>query len=85
MMTPDLEHAVLKEDVGTWDASVETMFPARRRRPRRRASRSTPWAGNGLRLVTDFRGEMMGGQFLGHGVATWDPAKKNGWEAGRIR
>ena len=31
---------------------------------------------NGLCLVTDFKGEIMGGPFQGHGVSTWDPAKK---------
>ena len=31
---------------------------------------------NGLCLVTDFKGEIMGGTFQGHGVSTWDPAQK---------
>jgi len=82
MPTPGPEHAVLKEDVGTWDASVETMFPGAPPAPPSKGVEVNTMGCNGLCLVTDFKGEMMGGQFLGHGVATWDPAKKKyvgGW------
>ena len=82
MPTPGPEHAVLKEDVGTWDASIEMMMPGAPPAPPSKGVEVNTMGCNGLCLVTDFKGEMMGGQFLGHGVATWDPAKKKyvgGW------
>lgn len=30
----------------------------------------------GLCLISDFTGDVMGMPFLGHGITTWDPAKK---------
>lgn len=76
MPKPGPEHEILKMDVGTWDAVVE-VTPA----PGAPVMRSTGVETNtmgcgGLCLITDFKGEMMGAPFLGHGVATWDPAKK---------
>jgi hypothetical protein len=32
--------------------------------------------GNGLWLITDFKGDMMGTPFQGHGTSGWDPGKK---------
>ena len=76
MPKPGPEHEVLKMDVGTWDAVVE-VTPA----PGAPVMKSTGVEVNtmgcgGLCLITDFKGDMMGTPFLGHGVATWDPAKK---------
>ena len=76
MPTPGPEHAVLKEDVGTRDASVETMFPGAPPAPPSKGVEVNTMGCNGLCLVTDFKGEIMGGPFQGHGVATWDPVKK---------
>ena len=76
MPTPGPEHAVLKEDVGTWDASIETMFPGAPPAPPSKGVEVNTMGCNGLCLVTDFKGEIMGGPFQGHGVATWDPVKK---------
>jgi hypothetical protein len=74
--TPGPEHAVLKEDVGTWDASIEMLMPG--------APAGAPSTGvevntlscGGLCLATDFKGQIMGGPFEGHGVATWDATRK---------
>jgi hypothetical protein len=73
MPTPGPEHAVMKEDLGTWDASIEVLAPG-----------AAPSKGvevnvmgcNGLCLVTDFKGQVMGGTFEGHGITTWDPSRK---------
>ena len=70
------EHAVLKEDVGTWDASIELMFPGAPPMPASKGVEVNTMGCNGLCLVTDFKGELMGGPFQGHGVSTWDPSKK---------
>ena len=70
------EHAILKEDVGTWDASIEMMMPGAPPMPPAKGVETNVLSCNGLCLVTDFKGEIMGGPFQGHGVSTWDPAKK---------
>jgi hypothetical protein len=70
------EHAVLREDVGTWDASIEAMFPGAPPMPPSKGVEVNTMGCNGLCLVSDFKGEIMGGPFLGHGISTWDPARK---------
>jgi hypothetical protein len=76
MPTPGPEHAMLKEDVGSWDASVEMMMPGAPATPPSKGVEVNAMSCNGLCLVTDFKGEIMGAPFQGHGVTTWDPAKK---------
>lgn len=75
MPTPGPEHAVLSADVGTWDAVVE-MFPA----PGAPAMTSKGIEVNtlmgGMWLVSDFKSEMMGAPFQGHGVTGYDLVKK---------
>jgi hypothetical protein len=73
---PGPEHDVLKADVGTWDATVEvTMDPSAPPMTSKGIEVNTLSCG-GLCLITEFKGEMMGGAFLGHGIMTWDPARK---------
>ncbi len=73
---PGPEHAVLQMDVGTWDAVVEvTPGPGAPATTSKGVEVNTMGCG-GLCLVTDFKGDVMGTPFHGHGVATWDPAKK---------
>ena len=74
---PGPEHEVLKADVGTWDAKVE-LIPAPGVQPIVSKGVETNTLGcGGLCLISDFKGEMAPGQaFHGHGVTTWDPAKK---------
>ena len=75
-LTPGPEHAVLKDDVGTWDATVEMMIPGIPPSAPSKGVEVNALSCNGLCLVTDFKGEVMGSPFQGHGVNTWDPAKK---------
>jgi uncharacterized protein DUF1579 len=76
MPKPGPEHDVLKMDVGTWDAVVEvTPAPGAPAMTSKGVEVNTMGCG-GLCLITDFTGDMMGTPFLGHGVSTWDPAKK---------
>lgn len=74
---PGPEHKLLADDEGTWDASVEVfMAPGMPPAVSKGVETNTVGCG-GLCLITDFKGEMGPGQpYHGHGVATWDPAKK---------
>ena len=76
MPKPGPAHEILKMDVGTWDAVIEVTPPGAPAMTSKGVETSTMGCG-GLCLITDFKGEMMPGMpFLGHGVATYDPAKK---------
>jgi hypothetical protein len=69
---PGPEHEVLKNDVGTWDATVEMMGLA----PSVSKGVETSTMVGGLWLVTDFKSEMMNQPFQGHGVSGYDLTKK---------
>jgi len=71
---PGPEHAVLQKDVGTWDASVEIYAPGKP--PAVSKGTETNSMLGGLWLVTDFKSEMMGQPFQGHGTTGYDPNKK---------
>lgn len=77
MPKPGPEHEVLKMDVGTWDAVVET-FPGPGAPPMTSKGVEVNTLGcGGLCLISDFKGEFMPGMaFHGHGTTAWDPAKK---------
>ena len=74
---PGPEQAILKQDEGAWDATVE-MFMAPGTPPMTSKGVETNVMGcGGLCLITDFKGEMGPGQsFHGHGTSAWDPSKK---------
>ena len=76
MPKPGPEHAVFKMDVGTWDGVIE-MAPAPGAPVQKSKGVETNRIGcGGLCLITDFKADVMGMPFEGHGVTTWDPAKK---------
>jgi hypothetical protein len=72
---PGPEHQALKDLVGTWDATVEMMAPGAPPAASKGIETVRPLA-NGLWVVTDFKGEMMGQPFEGHGVSGYDGVKK---------
>jgi hypothetical protein len=74
MPKPGPEHEVLKNDVGTWDATVEMMGPGAP--PSISQGVETNTMVGGLWLVTDFKSEMMNQPFQGHGVSGYDPTKQ---------
>jgi hypothetical protein len=77
MPKPGPEHALFKEDEGTWDAVIEIFAAPNAPTMKSKGVETNTVGCGGLCLVTDFKGEMMPGTtFHGHGVATWDPAKK---------
>jgi hypothetical protein len=73
---PGPEHELFRHDEGTWDAVVEMAMGPGQPATSRGVETNTIGCG-GLCLITDFKGELMPGMtFHGHGVTTWDPAKK---------
>ena len=76
MPTPGPEHEVLKMDEGTWDAVVEfAAAPGAAPITSKGTEVNTVGCG-GMCLITDFKGEVMGSAFHGHGTGTWDAVKK---------
>ena len=76
MPKPGPEHAVLKMDVGTWDAVVAmTPAPGAPVQKSKGVEVNTLGCG-GLCLISDFKADMMGTPFHGHGTTVWDAAKK---------
>jgi len=73
---PGPEHAVLKADEGTWEATVEMLGPPGAPVPPPSKGTETNTLMGGMWLVTDFKGDMMGMPFAGHGIAGWDSVKK---------
>jgi hypothetical protein len=71
---PGPEHEMLKKDVGTWDATVELMMP--NAPPTKSKGVETNKMVGDLWLVTDFKSQMMGRPFQGHGTTGYDPNKK---------
>jgi len=75
MPKPGPEHAVLQADAGVWDATVE-VFMAPGQPPSVSKGVETNTMVGGMFLVSDFKSEMMGAPFMGHGTSTWDSGKK---------
>ena len=76
MPKPGPEHALFNMDAGTWDATVEvTMAPGAKPETSKGVEVNTIGCG-GLCMISDFKSEMMGMAFHGHGTTTWDVVKK---------
>jgi hypothetical protein len=76
MPKPGPEHNLFEMDAGTWDASVE-MWEAPGTPPMVSKGTETNTIGcGGLCLISDFKGDIAGTPFHGHGTSAWDPAKK---------
>ena len=73
MPKPGPEHELLKKDVGTWDATVEILMPPA---PPSKGVETNTLGPGGLWLIGDFKSEMMGAPFQGHGVTGYNPFKK---------
>jgi hypothetical protein len=72
---PGPEHAVLKQSVGVWDATVESAMPDGSK-SKSTGTETNKMIGGGLWLVSDFKGSFGGQPFEGHGVTGYDTAKK---------
>jgi hypothetical protein len=75
MPKPGHDQEVLKAQVGTWDATIESwMQPGAPPMTSTGVETNTLLAG--LWLITDFKGEFFGTPFLGHGILGFDAGKK---------
>jgi uncharacterized protein DUF1579 len=75
MVKPGPEHDLLKKDVGTWDATVEMMATPEAPASTSKGVETSKMLG-GLWLVTDFKSQMMGQPFQGHGTTGYYTNKK---------
>lgn len=76
MPKPGPEHEVFKMEEGNWDAVVE-MTPAPGAPPQTSKGVEVNTVGcGGLCLISDFKADMGGMPFHGHGTVTWDAMKK---------
>ena len=73
---PGPEHKLLATDAGTWDAVVEMVAEPGKPPMKGKGVEVNTVGCGGLCLISDFKGEAMGAPFHGHGMTTWDPAKK---------
>jgi hypothetical protein len=76
MPKPGPEHALLKMDVGTWDAVVEFALAPGAPPQTSKGVETNKLGCGGLCLISDFKGQAMGLPFEGHGVTTWDARQK---------
>ena len=73
---PGPEHEIFKMEAGVWDAVVElNAGPGTPPMTSKGVETNTLGCG-GLCLITDFKGDIGGQVFHGHGLATWDVMKK---------
>ena len=75
MPQPGPEHAMLKQDVGVWDATVE-MFMKPGEPPSVSKGTEIVTMVGGFWQVSDFKSEMMGMPFEGRGATGYDPVRK---------
>ena len=76
MPIPGPEHAVLKEQEGVWDATVENWIEPGAPPMTSRGIETNAIGMGGFWLVTDFRGDFGGRPFQGHGLMGYDPTKQ---------
>ncbi len=74
-MKPNKEHALLKKDVGVWDADI-TMFMDPNAEPTKSKGVETDKMLGDFWLMTHFEYDFMGQQVTGHGLIGYDPSKK---------
>jgi hypothetical protein len=72
---PAPEHELLKQFVGTWEATVKSYMAPGQSNESKGTERNRTGMG-GLWLIQDFRADFMGQPFQGHGFIGYDPAKK---------
>lgn len=74
MPKPGPELEVFKPDVGTWDVEIKTFLSPGG--PTVTKGKETNRMLGGFWLLTDFEGNMMGLDFKGHGMYSYDAVKK---------
>jgi uncharacterized protein DUF1579 len=72
---PGPEHAILKEQAGVWDATVQSWMAPGQPPMTSKGVETNTMLGD-FWLLSDFKSEMMGAPFRGQGMLGYDPAKK---------
>ena len=70
------EHAVLKKEVGSWDATVKMWVAGPDKDPVTSTASETNKMMGEMWLVSDFTSTIRGQSFSGHGIFGYDPEKK---------
>lgn len=70
------EHELLKHDVGTWDATMKIYAAPGEEPAVSEATETNELLPGGIWLLSNFKGEIMGMPFSGHGVTGYDPVEK---------
>ncbi|HTF56445.1 MAG TPA: DUF1579 domain-containing protein [Planctomycetota bacterium] len=74
---PTKFHEYLKQFEGNWDSTAEFMGEKPGDPPMKsKGSGTDKLIAGGLFLVTDYKGNMMGTEFVGHGIMGYDTVKK---------
>jgi hypothetical protein len=76
MVTPGKEHEPLKALAGTWDAAMKMQHGPDAPPMESNGVETATLTCGGLWLASDYKSEMMGQSFSGHGVCGWDAEKK---------
>lgn len=74
LQKPGPEFDVFKTDLGTWDVEIKTWGGTSE--PTVTKGRETNRMLGGFWFLTDFQGKMMGMEFKGHGIYSYDREKK---------
>ena len=82
---PGPEHEILKKDEGVWDATVEATMAPGAPPAVSKGVETVKATGGGLWYVSDFKSEMMGQPFEGHGVTGYDRSRRSTWGPGSTR
>jgi hypothetical protein len=73
---PGAEHEQLKQMTGVWDAHVKCTFEPGKSPQESKGVFKAKMDLGGFFLMTEFKGELGGQPFQGHGVTGYDPFKK---------
>jgi hypothetical protein len=73
---PGPEHEIFEQDLGVWDATVETVMEPGGKPNVSKGVETNTLLGGGLWMISDFQSEFLGAPFQGHGVTGYDPTKK---------
>ena len=73
---PGAEQAIFSSDVGVWDATVEMFMEPGAPPVVSQGVETNVLSCGGLCLISDFKSEMMGAAFSGHGITAYDAVKK---------
>ena len=76
LIEPSKQHELLKQDVGTWDATIRIWPMAGAEPLESKGVEKNQLLKGGMWLITHFEGEAIGMPFVGMGTTGYDPAEK---------